>query len=74
MESKEMKLNVASSLLKQGAGEIRELRRQNQQMGEKLWLVENLLELRSPRTSGGMHPDIVFEMMAHSKKLDSKEK
>lgn len=60
-----------SRLLQGAATEITSLRRDNQVLGEKMWLVENLLELRHLRGQGGSDKlDVVPGLLDESHRLD----
>lgn len=66
-------IETSKKLLSQGASEIKVLRKDNNHMGEKLWLVEKLLELKFPHSGGGVSADIAYEMDEHSRKLNPNE-
>lgn len=67
-------MSKISSLLKEAANEITNLRNQNRVLGEKMWLVENLLELRHLHgPSQGMAPDIVYDLRDEAGGLEKQE-
>ncbi len=64
-----------SDLLNSAFHEIRDLRESNQIMGEKLSLVEGLLELRKLRGPNvGMSEDILPKLRSRAEELNAKEK